>query len=86
MRWERVDFHLYGATKRAGAATVSRLGVGAPSEVRSPLVGRHEKMNDGDGGVTEQRQKAERLHIPAIRRHIFLCCDQTVPKCSAKER
>jgi len=43
-------------------------------------------MNDGDGGVTEQRQKAERLHIPAIRRHIFLCCDQTVPKCSAKER
>jgi (2Fe-2S) ferredoxin len=26
------------------------------------------------------------LHIPAIRRHIFLCCDQTTPKCSTKEQ
>jgi (2Fe-2S) ferredoxin len=24
--------------------------------------------------------------IPAIRRHIFLCCDQTTPKCCEKER
>lgn len=28
---------------------------------------------------------ANRLGIPAIRRHIFLCCDQTNPKCSTKE-
>ena len=28
---------------------------------------------------------AERLGIPAIRRHVFLCCDQTNPKCSAKD-
>ena len=27
----------------------------------------------------------KRLGIPNIRRHIFLCCDQTKPKCSAKE-
>lgn len=27
----------------------------------------------------------KRLGIPAIRRHIFLCCDQTTPKCSAKD-
>ena len=25
------------------------------------------------------------LGIPAIRRHIFLCCDQTTPKCCSKE-
>ena len=25
-----------------------------------------------------------RLGIPAIRRHIFLCCDQTKPNCSSK--
>ena len=24
--------------------------------------------------------------IPVIRRHIFLCCDQTTPKCCEKER
>lgn len=27
----------------------------------------------------------KRLGIPNIRRHIFLCCDQTKPKCSAKD-
>ncbi|NIR49272.1 (2Fe-2S) ferredoxin domain-containing protein [candidate division KSB1 bacterium] len=27
----------------------------------------------------------ERLGIPKIRRHIFLCCDQTKPKCCDKE-
>ena len=30
-------------------------------------------------------QIATRLGIPAIRRHIFLCCDQTTPKCCSKE-
>jgi (2Fe-2S) ferredoxin len=28
---------------------------------------------------------ATNLGIPAIRRHIFLCCDQTNPKCCSKE-
>ena len=27
----------------------------------------------------------KRLGVPDIRRHIFLCCDQTKPKCSAKD-
>lgn len=27
------------------------------------------------------QHKAEELHIPSIRRHIFLCADQTKPKC-----
>jgi len=28
--------------------------------------------------------RVRRLGIPAIRRHIFLCADQTEPKCAAK--
>ena len=30
-------------------------------------------------------RKVDELHIPKIRRHIFLCADQTEPKCSKKE-
>ena len=30
-------------------------------------------------------QIATNLGIPAIRRHIFLCCDQANPKCCSKE-
>ncbi|HMG32771.1 MAG TPA: ferredoxin [Blastocatellia bacterium] len=29
---------------------------------------------------------ADALGIPKIRRHIFLCCDQTKPRCSEKEK
>lgn len=36
-------------------------------------------MND------ELKKKAESLGVDKIRRHIFLCCDQTKPKCSEKE-
>jgi (2Fe-2S) ferredoxin len=32
------------------------------------------------------RTTAESLGIPAARRHIFLCCDQTKPKCCEKQR
>jgi (2Fe-2S) ferredoxin len=28
---------------------------------------------------------AAALHVPDVRRHIFLCCDQTVPKCCSRE-
>lgn len=31
------------------------------------------------------RKEAVKLHIPTIRRHIFLCADQTKPKCCKKE-
>jgi (2Fe-2S) ferredoxin len=31
------------------------------------------------------RQTLENLGVEKIRRHIFLCCDQTKPKCSRKE-
>lgn len=30
-------------------------------------------------------QRAKKLHLADIKRHIFLCCDQTVPKCCDKE-
>ena len=32
-----------------------------------------------------QKQKAETIGVTAARRHIFLCCDQTNPKCCDKE-
>ena len=33
-----------------------------------------------------QYQKALTIGIPAARRHIFLCCEQTKPKCCEMER
>ena len=33
----------------------------------------------------ELKDTIEKLGIKAIRRHIFLCCDQTKPKCCDKE-
>ncbi len=39
-------------------------------------------MSDGQRLV----EIASKLHIPEIRRHIFLCADQTEPKCCTKEQ
>jgi (2Fe-2S) ferredoxin len=33
-----------------------------------------------------QRKKADALGIPVTRRHIFLCADQTEPKCCDRDR
>ena len=33
-----------------------------------------------------QREVAASIGVPAARRHIFLCCDQTEPKCCEKAR
>ena len=33
-----------------------------------------------------QRKVAETIGVPVARRHIFLCADQTTPKCCEKER
>ena len=33
-----------------------------------------------------QKQVAATIGVPDARRHIFLCCDQTNPKCCDKER
>lgn len=35
--------------------------------------------------VDKARLKAEKLKTAEIERHIFLCCDQTTPKCCTKE-
>ena len=34
----------------------------------------------------EQKRIAEKIGIPVAHRHIFLCADQTTPKCCDKER
>jgi (2Fe-2S) ferredoxin len=39
-----------------------------------------------DETLSRQRQATEKLGLPAARRHIFLCCDQTEPNCSTKEQ
>ena len=36
--------------------------------------------------LEKQRRVAESVGVSAIRRHIFLCCDQTKPKCCERER
>jgi (2Fe-2S) ferredoxin len=36
-------------------------------------------------GIERLVQLAAGLEIPAIRRHIFLCADQTTPKCCTRE-
>jgi (2Fe-2S) ferredoxin len=39
-----------------------------------------------DDLASRQRAVAGSIGVPALRRHIFLCCDQTTPKCCEKER
>jgi (2Fe-2S) ferredoxin len=34
---------------------------------------------------SELNQRIQKLKLTAIKRHIFLCCDQTKPKCCTKE-
>lgn len=38
------------------------------------------------GSLASQRRVAAAVGVDVARRHIFLCCDQTVPKCCDKER
>jgi (2Fe-2S) ferredoxin len=41
---------------------------------------------DFEDMTTSQQQVATTIGVPVARRHIFLCCDQTNPKCCDKER
>ena len=45
-------------------------------------------MPDSNPSDEHQRQKtvAGTIGVPSARRHIFLCCDQTNPKCCDRER
>ena len=38
------------------------------------------------GSRESQRRVAAAVGVDVARRHVFLCCDQTVPKCCDKER
>jgi len=45
---------------------------------------------DGGGGVNMHdlehlTERAEELSIPTVQRHIFLCCEQSKPKCCEEE-
>ena len=42
--------------------------------------------NDPTAVRAEQRQTASTIGIPVARRHVFLCADQTKPKCCDRER
>lgn len=35
--------------------------------------------------IEKAQKKAMDLHVHSIQKHIFLCCDQAVPKCCTKE-
>jgi (2Fe-2S) ferredoxin len=39
-----------------------------------------------DEPVSRLRPLSTSVGVPVARRHIFLCCDQTTPKCCDKER
>jgi (2Fe-2S) ferredoxin len=43
-----------------------------------------EHPSDLESLLARQRRVAEAAGVPAARRHIFLCCDQTKPKCSTR--
>ena len=45
-------------------------------------VGPHDKVKMSDS----QRAVAGTIGVPVAKRHIFLCCDQTTPKCCEKDR
>jgi (2Fe-2S) ferredoxin len=69
----------------SASATPERRGIAFPRGAWE----RGKSMNTDPLNTTllsSQRKKAERKGVPVIRRHIFLCCDQTMPKCSSKEQ
>jgi (2Fe-2S) ferredoxin len=43
-------------------------------------------MESQTADLAAARLQAERVGIRSARRHIFLCCDQTKPKCCDRER
>lgn len=43
-------------------------------------------MDENDKADIAVQQKIHALKIPQIQKHIFLCCDQTKPKCCSLEQ
>jgi (2Fe-2S) ferredoxin len=64
-------------------------GASAPAEKRRDIVVAMDDtrpLSNQDDELAGQRSKAERVGVRVARRHIFLCCDQTEPKCCDRER
>lgn len=60
---------------------------GPPRALQAPARDNKAPMNGDTESVTDQQRRlALKLGIPQIRRHIFLCCDQTKPNCCDKDR
>src|SRR5207247_601391 len=70
-----------GRRRRVGARWLHGAAERARSEVESRGVRGLVK-----NAPTSQAQIADSIGVPVARRHIFLCCDQTNPKCCEKER
>ena len=44
------------------------------------------ERDEADGSPEALARVAAGLGIPSARRHIFLCCEQTKPRCSERDR
>jgi (2Fe-2S) ferredoxin len=58
--------------------------VSGSSRTEDSSEGEHRVLSDEL--ALRQLAAAQKAGLPFTRRHIFLCCDQTNPKCSEKER
>ena len=80
---------LYQDNSAAPIGKVTRvvrcLGIGDAVPPRIQSSGMSDPPPESDP-VPRQLLLAKDLGIPSLRRHIFLCCDQTKPKCCAKEQ
>src|SRR6185503_18308012 len=61
-----------------------RAAAAAPDVTPFMKVTTPKPLNAADRASLEKQ--AEKYGVPAARRHIFLCCDQTKPKCCEKDR
>src|SRR5262249_57716139 len=88
---------VYGAAERAriemGSGGVRRLTRmrrlgGHGNDLYFGVLRGHRVLSGGELAlsVESQRTVAASIGVPVARRHIFLCCDQTTPKCCEKDR
>jgi (2Fe-2S) ferredoxin len=54
--------------------------------VESEPAGERDRPDQDDPALIEQRELAGQMGFDVAHRHIFLCCDQTKPKCSDHAR
>jgi (2Fe-2S) ferredoxin len=54
--------------------------------IMKPMTPEDPPQDTPQAELRRQVEKAQSVGVPAARRHIFLCCDQTKPKCCDRER